>query len=158
MACEAWACQAIVNAVNEEWISDKHKEYIGYQAIEPLELLKLLCNAGGDLDDLEITDSNTKMLEPWDRVEAPVTMFARADKYMSVSWKGIPIQSNPTCASCTRYQLTRPVVSSTLQCENGMPSYLPTRPSPISVCTIIMNTPSKSNETGQQPEPSERAS
>jgi hypothetical protein len=30
---------------------------------------------------MEITDLNTKMLEPWDRVEAPVTMFARADKY-----------------------------------------------------------------------------
>jgi hypothetical protein len=33
------------------------------------------------LDDTEITDLNTKMLEPWDGVEAPVTMFARADKY-----------------------------------------------------------------------------
>ncbi len=33
------------------------------------------------MDDTEITDLNTKMLEPWDGVEAPVTMFARADKY-----------------------------------------------------------------------------
>jgi hypothetical protein len=33
------------------------------------------------LNDTEITDLNTKMLKPWDRVEAPVTMFARADKY-----------------------------------------------------------------------------
>jgi len=33
------------------------------------------------LDDFEITDLNTKMLEPWDGVETPVTMFARADKY-----------------------------------------------------------------------------
>ena len=47
----------------------------------PLELLELLRDSGGDLDDLEITDLNTKMLEPWDRVEAPVTMFTRADKY-----------------------------------------------------------------------------
>ena len=46
-----------------------------------MELLDLLRDAGGDLDDLEITDLNTKMLEPWDGVEAPVTMFARADKY-----------------------------------------------------------------------------
>jgi hypothetical protein len=44
--------------------------------MEPLELLELLRNAGGDLDDLEITDLNTKMLEPWDGVESPVTMFA----------------------------------------------------------------------------------
>ena len=33
------------------------------------------------MDNLKITDLNTKMLEPWDRVEAPVMMFARADKY-----------------------------------------------------------------------------
>ena len=81
MACEAWARQAIVKAVNEEWISEKHDKDIGYQAVEPLELLELLRSAGGDLDDLEITELNTKMLEPWDGVEAPVTMFARADKY-----------------------------------------------------------------------------
>ncbi len=49
--------------------------------MEPLELLELLHDAGGDLDDLEITDLNTKMLELWDGVEAPVTTFARADKY-----------------------------------------------------------------------------
>ncbi len=76
MACKAWACQAIVKAVNEEWVSEKHDENIVYQAVEPLELLELLHEAGGDLDDLEITDLNTKMLEPWDGVESPVTMFA----------------------------------------------------------------------------------
>jgi DNA repair exonuclease SbcCD ATPase subunit len=81
MACKAWACQAIVKAVDKEWVSEKHDEDIGYQAVEPLELLELLRNAGGDLDDLEITDLNTKMLEPWDGVESPVMMFARADKY-----------------------------------------------------------------------------
>jgi hypothetical protein len=81
MACEAWARQAIVNAVDEEWISERHDEDISYQAVQPLELLELLRNAGGDLDDMEITDLNTKMLEPWDGVEAPVSMFAKADKY-----------------------------------------------------------------------------
>jgi hypothetical protein len=81
MACEAWNRQAILNAVDKEWISERHVEDIGYQAVEPLELLDLLRDASGDLDDLEITDLNTKMLEPWDGVEAPVTPFARADKY-----------------------------------------------------------------------------
>ena len=62
MACEAWACQAIVKAVDEEWVSEKHDKDIGYQAVEPLELLNQLHNAGGDLDNLKITDLNTKML------------------------------------------------------------------------------------------------
>ena len=70
-----------MKAVDEEWISKEHDEDIGYQAVEPLELLELLRSVGGDLDDLEITELNTKMLEPWDGVEAPVTMFAQADKY-----------------------------------------------------------------------------
>ncbi len=76
MACKAWARQAIVKAVEKEWVSERNNEDIGYQAVETLELLDLLRDAGGDLDYLEITDLNTKMLEPWDGVEAPVTMFA----------------------------------------------------------------------------------
>jgi hypothetical protein len=42
MACKAWACLAIVSAMDEEWISKRHDEDIGYQGIQPLELLKLL--------------------------------------------------------------------------------------------------------------------
>jgi hypothetical protein len=64
MACEAWARLAIVSAVDKEWISERHGEDISYQGVQPLELLKLLQNAGKDLDDTEITDLNTKMLEP----------------------------------------------------------------------------------------------
>jgi len=61
--------------------------------VETLELLDHLRDAGGDLDDLEITDLNTKMLEPQDGVEAPVTMFARADKYdHQLERHGIPKQ------------------------------------------------------------------
>ncbi len=33
------------------------------------------------MDDTEITGLNTKMLELWNGVEEPVTMFVRADKY-----------------------------------------------------------------------------
>ena len=64
MACKAWARLAIVSAVEDEWISEKHDEDIGYQGVQPLKLLELLQNACGDLDDTEITDLNTKMLEP----------------------------------------------------------------------------------------------
>jgi hypothetical protein len=81
MACKAWACLAIMSAVDNEWISKRYNEDIGYQGIQPLELLELLRNAGRDLDDTEITDLKPKMFEPWDGVEAPVTMFAKADKY-----------------------------------------------------------------------------
>ncbi len=63
MACKAWACLAIMSAVDDKWIFERHNEDIGYQGVQPLELLELLQNAGGDLDDTEITDLNTKMLE-----------------------------------------------------------------------------------------------
>ncbi len=42
MACKAWACLAIVSAVDNEWISKRHNEDIGYQCVQPLELLELL--------------------------------------------------------------------------------------------------------------------
>ncbi len=81
MACKAWARLVTVSAIDKEWISKRHDEDIGYQGVQPLKLLELLRNASGDLDDTEITDLNTKMLELWEGVEAPVMMFARADKY-----------------------------------------------------------------------------
>ncbi len=81
MACKAWVRLAIVSAMDGEWISERHNEDIGYQGVQPLKLLELLQNAGRDLDDTEIMDLNTKIFEPWNGVEAPVTMFARADKY-----------------------------------------------------------------------------
>ncbi len=42
MACKAWARLAIVSAVDKEWISERHDEDIGYQGVQPLELLELL--------------------------------------------------------------------------------------------------------------------
>jgi hypothetical protein len=92
---------------DEEWVSKKHNEDIGYQAVETLELLELLCDAGGDLDDLEITGLNTKMLEPWDGVESPVMMLHNQTN-MSVSWNDIAFQSNLSCASHMQFRLTRP--------------------------------------------------
>lgn len=45
------------------------------------------------MDDMEITDLNTNMLAPWDGVEAPVTMFARGDRYeQQLDRFGIPKQ------------------------------------------------------------------
>jgi hypothetical protein len=80
-ACMAWARQTIVITVDKEWISELKDEDLGYQLADPLDLLEHLRDAGGDLDDMEITDLNTQMLAPWDGVESPVTMFARADKF-----------------------------------------------------------------------------
>lgn len=92
-ACTAWARQTIVNAVDDEWISELKDEDLGYQLAEPLDLLEHLRDAGGDLDDMEITDLNTNMLAPWDGVEAPVTMFARGDQYeRQLDRFGIPKQ------------------------------------------------------------------
>jgi hypothetical protein len=42
MACKAWARLAIVSAVDDKWISKRHDEDIGYQGVQPIELLELL--------------------------------------------------------------------------------------------------------------------
>jgi hypothetical protein len=122
MACKAWARQAMVKGVHKEWVSEKQDEDIGYQAVEPLELLELLRDAGRDLDDLEITDLNTKMLEPWDGVESHVTMFARADKYLrQLERHSIPKQPE----LCLSYVVSTYQTSGQfdVQCKNGMPNF-----------------------------------
>ena len=92
-ACMAWACQPLVNEVDDQWISELKDEDLGFQLATPLDLLEHLRDAGGNLDEMEITDLNTKMLAPWDGVEAPVTMFARADKFeCQLERSGIPKQ------------------------------------------------------------------
>jgi hypothetical protein len=42
MACKIWAHLAILSSVDNKWISERHNEDIGYQGVQPLELLKLL--------------------------------------------------------------------------------------------------------------------
>jgi hypothetical protein len=42
MACKAWARLTIMSAMDDEWISKRHDEDIGYQGVQPLELLELL--------------------------------------------------------------------------------------------------------------------
>ena len=92
-ACQAWARQTIVKAVDEEWLLELRDEDIGYQHKTPIELLDHLRDAGGDLNDLEIAELNTELMKPWDGVEAPVTMFTRADKYeKQLERHGIPKQ------------------------------------------------------------------
>ncbi|KAL7483462.1 hypothetical protein ACHAW6_009109 [Cyclotella cf. meneghiniana] len=63
-ACWAWTRKTIINAGNEEWISELKDEDLGYQLAEPLKLLVHLRDACGDLDDTEITDLNIQMLHP----------------------------------------------------------------------------------------------
>ncbi|KAL7488542.1 hypothetical protein ACHAW6_014128 [Cyclotella cf. meneghiniana] len=60
-ACQAWAHQTILNAVDKEWISELKDEDLGYQLTEPLNFLEHLCDASGDLDEMEITNLNTQL-------------------------------------------------------------------------------------------------
>jgi hypothetical protein len=46
---------------------------------------------------------------------------------MSVSWNATTFPTNLNCASHMPFRLTRPLVSLTLQCKNGMPHFWSTR-------------------------------
>jgi hypothetical protein len=147
MACKAWACLAIVSAVDNKWISERHNEDIGYQGVQPLELLELLQNVSRDLDDKEITDLNTKMLEPWAGVEAPVTMFARADIYeCQLERHSIPKQPElHLLYAVSTYQISGQFNA---VMQEWHTKCCLTRLSPTSVCTSKTNTPSRSSATG----------
>ena len=40
-----------------------------------------LCNTGGDLDYMDISDLATELTKPWEASGNPATKFARDDKY-----------------------------------------------------------------------------
>eukprot|EP00804_Cyclotella_cryptica_P001026 CCRYP_008340-RA/>CCRYP_008340-RA protein AED:0.36 eAED:0.36 QI:0/0/0/1/0/0/2/0/286 len=93
-ACMAWTRQTIVILVDKEWISELKDEDLGYQLADPLNLLNHLRDAGGNLDDMEITDLNTQMLARGIELKLPSQCFHRQTS-SSVNSYDLASQSNP---------------------------------------------------------------
>ena len=81
MAVQNTVRHIIVKCVDEEWLEAIKSKRLEFNHRSPLEMIEHLRSLGGDLDHLDVTELHTKLLKPWDHVEAPATMFARGDKY-----------------------------------------------------------------------------
>lgn len=96
IAYKSWAHQAVVKVLNNEWVSEKNDEDIGYQALEPLELLELLRQR-------RLNTSRSQTFNPrfwscgteWKHWEQCLNEQA----IMSVSWSDTTFLSNLNCVS-----------------------------------------------------------
>ena len=60
-----------------------------------MQLLMHLCNGGGDLNFMNITELVKNLTQPRDATQNPVTKFARDNKFEQQSIKaGLPAQTN----------------------------------------------------------------
>lgn len=80
-AVEAFARQAIANAVESEWLAEIKSDTMGYNHVTPKKMLSHLFKVGGTLDHLDVTQLMTHLLQEWDGIEAPAAYFAKGDRF-----------------------------------------------------------------------------
>ena len=94
LGASSWARKAIIEAVDDEWVSEIRNEHVGFNHLMPLDIIAHLETVGGTLDFRDVTDLQAELLTPWDQVEAPTTLFERQDKIEKQLIKaGIPAQT-----------------------------------------------------------------
>ncbi len=71
----------IVKSIDHEWLAKVESETMGFNHLSPKTLLTHLCNVGGSLNHMDVTELISNIQKPWDGIEAPAAHFARGDKY-----------------------------------------------------------------------------
>jgi hypothetical protein len=78
---ENYLCRMIVKSINHEWLAKVENKMMGFNHLSPKALLTHLCNVGGSLNHMDVTELIFNIQKPWDGSEAPVAHFARGKKY-----------------------------------------------------------------------------
>ena len=80
---ENYLCRMIVKSLDHEWLAEVESKTMGFNHLSPKALLSHLCNVGGSLYHMDVTEliSNIQKQKPWDGIETPAAHFARGDKY-----------------------------------------------------------------------------
>ena len=78
---EKYLCRMIVKSLNHEWLAKVESETMGFNHLSAKTLMTHLCNVGGSLDHMEVTELISNIQKPWDAIETPPAHFARGDKY-----------------------------------------------------------------------------
>ena len=73
--------QAIVKAVDPEWLVAIEDENLGFNHLTPLQMLTHLRGVGGTLDEMDVTELTMNLQKEWDGIETPASHFARGDKF-----------------------------------------------------------------------------
>ena len=81
LGVENYRCRMIVKSIGHEWLAKVKSETMGFNHLSPKALLNHLCNVGGSLNHMDVTELISNIQKPWDSIETPTAHFARGDKY-----------------------------------------------------------------------------
>jgi hypothetical protein len=81
LGVENYLCRMFVKLINHEWLAEVESEMMVFSHLSPKALLTHLCNVGGSLNHMDVTELISNIQKPWDGIKAPATHFARGDKY-----------------------------------------------------------------------------
>jgi hypothetical protein len=76
LGVENYLCRMIVKSIDHEWLAKIESETMGFNHLSPKALLFHLCNVGGSLDHMGVTELISNIQKPWDGIEAPAAHFA----------------------------------------------------------------------------------
>jgi hypothetical protein len=75
------ARQHIIRAVDPEWLEAIQSPTLGFTHLTLQQIIDHLCDAGGDLDYMDVSELIAELTKPWEVSEHPATRYARDDKY-----------------------------------------------------------------------------
>jgi hypothetical protein len=81
LGVENYLCRMIVKSLDHKWLAKVESETMGFNHFSPKALLSHLCNFGGSLDHMDMTELISNIQKPWDGIKTPAVHFARGDKY-----------------------------------------------------------------------------
>jgi hypothetical protein len=81
LGVENYLRRMIVKSLDHEWLAKVESETMGFNHLSAKTLMTHLCNVGGSLDHMEVTELISNIQKPWDAIETPAAHFARGDKY-----------------------------------------------------------------------------
>ncbi len=71
----------IVKSIDHEWLAEVESKTMGFNHLSPKALLTHLCNVGGSLDHMDVTELISNIQKSWEGIKAPAAHFAQGDKY-----------------------------------------------------------------------------
>jgi hypothetical protein len=77
LGVENYLRRMIVKSIDHEWLAEVESETMGFNHLSPKALLTHLCNVGGSLDHMDVTDLISNIQKPWDGIEAPAAHFCK---------------------------------------------------------------------------------
>ncbi len=90
---ENYIRRMIVKSIDHEWLAEVESETMGFNHLSPKALLTHLCNVGGSLDHMDVTELISNIQKPWDGIKAPAAHFAQGDKYEHQLLNDLPLPS-----------------------------------------------------------------